>query len=210
MKETLQQDFFTIIQDRGAVKQFDSSVKMTQAEIAKLIEYASTAPSSWNLQHWKFLVIHDDEAKKKLLPIAYRQQQVIDASATIAVLGDFEANKNAEAVYGPAVAAGAMTEEVKERLLANIEQTYATVPHAPRDEAIRNASLAAMQLMLAAKAMGYDTCPMGGFDAQQLVSVFGIPQRYLPILLIAVGKAAQPARPSSRFPADQIIVWNQF
>ncbi|MBO8165456.1 MAG: nitroreductase family protein [Brevibacillus sp.] len=210
MQKVSPRDFFTVVKERGAVKQFDPSFSLSEQEIKQLIEVANSAPSSWNLQHWKFLVIHEQTAKEKLLPIAYGQRQVVDAAAVIAVLGDLQANKNAEAVYTPAVEAGVMTEDVKKRLVEQIEQTYSTIPNAPRDEAIRNASLAAMQLMLAAQAMGYATCPMGGFDPQQLIETFSIPERYLPVMLIAVGKAAQPARPSSRFPVEQVIVWNRF
>ncbi len=210
MQSTISSDFFKVAAERHSVKQYDPSVKMSEQEIKELLEIATKAPSSWNLQHWKFLVINDQAAKEKLLPIAYNQQQVVQASAVIAVLGDLEANKNAEAVFGPAVSAGQMPEEVKNSLIGQIEYVYTNIPNAPRDEAIRNASLAAMQLMLAAKAKGYDTCPMGGYDPVRLVSEFGIPSRYLPVMLITVGKAAQPARVSPRFPVEETIVWNHF
>jgi nitroreductase len=202
-------DFFEVVKSRRAVKQYDASYKMSEAELKELLEIAGRAPSSWNLQHWKFFVITDQDAKQRLLPIAYGQQQVVDASAVIAVLGDLEANRNAEAVFGPAVAAGQMSAEVKKNLIAQIDGAY-TIPTVPRDEAIRNASLAAMTLMLAARAKGLDTCPMGGFDAQKFVEEFRVPSRYLPVMLITVGKAAQPGRPSDRFPVEETVVWNRF
>jgi nitroreductase len=210
MNTSIQHDFLAVVNERHSVKQYDPSVKLSREEIKELLQLAAKAPSSWNLQHWKFLVFDQQDAKEKLLPIAYNQQQVVQASFTVAVLGDLEAYKNAEAVYTEAVKAGVMPAEVKERLVGQIEQAYASKPHVARDEAIRNASLAAMQLMLAAKAKGLDTCPMGGFDPEKLVEQFHIPSRYLPVMLISVGKAAQPARPSSRFPVDDVIVWNQF
>jgi nitroreductase len=108
------------------------------------------------------------------------------------------------------VQAGRLPEEVKANLIRQIEDTYANVPNTARDEAIRNASLAAMQLMLAAKAKGLDSCPMGGFDAAKLVDAFNIPPRYVPVMLVAVGKAAAPARPSDRFPVEQTVIWNNF
>jgi nitroreductase len=208
--DTSLQDFTAVINQRHSVKQYDPTYKMSRDEIKELLELTAKAPSSWNLQHWKFLVFDEQEAKEKLLPIAYNQQQVVQASIVVAILGDLEANKNAERVYSEAVKAGYMPAEIKERLVGQIEQAYAGNPHVARDEAIRNASLAAMQLMLAAKAKGLDTCPMGGFDPAKLVEQFNIPDRYLPVMLISVGKAAQPARPSSRFPLDEVIVWNRF
>ncbi|WP_281287212.1 nitroreductase family protein [Paenibacillus hemerocallicola] len=73
-----------------------------------------------------------------------------------------------------------------------------------------NASLAAMQLMLATKEAGLDSCPMGGFDSEKLIEAFRIPERYIPVMLVSVGKAAKPAYPSSRFEVEAAAVWNSF
>jgi nitroreductase len=209
MTTTLPQDPISILKERHAVKKYDSTVKMSKQEIKELIDLTQSAPSSWNLQHWKFLVFEDQAAKEKLLPIAYGQQQIVQASIDVAILGDLEANKNAEAVYTEAVQKGYMTQEIKDTLIQQIERAYQN-PQVARDQAVLNASLAAMQLMLSAKAMGYDSCPMGGFDVQELVEAFQIPPRYIPIMLISIGKAAQPAYPSIRFPAEQVTIWNTF
>jgi nitroreductase len=209
MTTTLQQDPISILKERHAVKKYDSTVKMSKQEIKELIDLTQSAPSSWNLQHWKFLVFEDQAAKEKLLPIAYGQQQIVQASIDVAILGDLEANKNAEAIYTEAVKKGYMTQEIKNTLIQQIERAYQN-PQVARDQAVLNASLAAMQLMLSAKAMGYDSCPMGGFDVQKLVEAFQIPPRYIPIMLISIGKAAQPAYPSTRFPAEQVTIWNTF
>jgi nitroreductase len=107
------------------------------------------------------------------------------------------------------VAAGMMPAEVKDNLIAQINGAY-TVSTFPRDEAIRNASLAAMTLMLAARAKGLDTCPMIGFDHAKFVEEFNVPNRYIPVMLIALGKAAQPGRPTDRFPVEKTVFWNKF
>lgn len=209
MSSIAQTDLFTLVRERHSVKQYDPSHILSEQEIIELLEMANSAPSAWNLQHWKYLVITDRAAKEKLLPIAYGQQQVVDASAVVAILGDLEANRNAEAVYGPAVQAGLMPEEIKANLIGQINGAYAN-PTVPRDAAILNSSLAAMQLMLAAKAKGLDSCPMGGYDPQKFVEAFHVPERYISVMLVAIGKAAVPARPSGRFPAEQTVVWNSF
>ena len=97
-------------------------------------------------------------------------------------------------------------------MITQIEEAYAEVESSSyrRDEAIRNASLAAMQLMLAVKAKGLDSGPMVGFDADAFVKAFHVPARFIPVLLVAIGKAAKPARPTSRLPVEQTIVWNGF
>ena len=207
---TQQQTAEAIMLARHAVKKYERGVVIPEAELNEILELAAAAPSSWNLQHWRFLVITDQANKDKVLPIAYGQQQVSDASATIIVLGDTEANKNAPLVYDAAVQAGAITQEVRDTLVGQIEGAYKGNPAIGREEAIRNASFAAMQLMLAAKAKGYDTCPMGGFDAAALVQELNIPSRFIPVLMITLGKAAAPAHPSGRFPLSQLVVKERF
>jgi len=201
-------EIISVMQARHSVKHYDSTYRLNRTEVEELLAATQTAPSSWNLQHWKFLVIDDADKKQQLLEIAHGQKQVADASVTIAILGDLQANLNAEPVYGAAVGKGAITPEIKELLIAQIERAYLN-PQNARDEAILNASLAAMQLMLAAKSRGLDTCPMGGFDRQKFITQFAIPDRYIPVMLVVVGKAAKPAYSSARLPLDETIFWNQ-
>ncbi|WP_102347794.1 nitroreductase family protein [Bacillus sp. Marseille-P3661] len=202
-------DFFTIIDQRHSVKKYDATHKMTKQEIEELIEHTQKAPSAWNLQHWKFLILEDQKAKEKALPISYGQHQVVDASITVCILADLEANKNAGPVFNDMVQKGFVTETIKNTLIDQIESAY-TIPNMGKDQGILNSSLAAMQLMLVAKAMGYDTCPMGGFDRQKMIEEFNIPPRYIPTMLISVGKAKEPAYPSNRLSVDEVTVWNQF
>lgn len=194
-----------IMRSRHSVKKYQPDVAIPKEELEEMLALASTAPSSWNLQHWRYLVITSQEAKERLLPIAYHQRQVVDSSATVVILGDLEANKAAYDVYGKALADGLITEKVHDTLIQQIEGAYQN-PQIGRDEAILNASLAAMQLMLAAKAKGYDTCPMGGFDDQALIKELNIPARFIPVMLLVVGKAAQSAHPTERFSLDTSVV----
>ncbi|MBD0383751.1 nitroreductase family protein [Paenibacillus sedimenti] len=216
MKATVQTDFSPLFRERHSVRYFDATYKLSEQEIKELLEIAGSAPSSWNLQHWKFVSFTDAAAKEKLLPIANGQKQVVDASVTVAILGDLEANRNAEIVYGPVIRAGledAYAGYTSHQILfTQIEEAYAVSETSSyrRDEAIRNASLAAMQLMLAAKAKGLDSGPMVGFDADAFVKAFKVPQRYIPVLLVAIGKAAKPATATSRFPVERTVVWNGF
>lgn len=203
---TTEKSLLQTMTERTSVRHYDPSVQMTEEEIRKLLEVTTKAPSAWNLQHWHFVVFHSDEMKQKLLPIAYNQQQIVDASAVIAVLGDLYANEKTDIVYNPLVEQGFMTKEVKETLAKQISDAYQNAQYA-RDAAISNASLAAMQFMLAAKANGYDTCAIGGFNPEQFVKEFNISDRYVPVMLITVGKALKPAHKSQRLPVDVISTW---
>jgi nitroreductase len=199
-------DFFAVIDERQSIRKYDPNVTISKEEVRDILEVAGKAPSAWNLQHWHFFVIHGKEAQQRLLPIAYNQQQIVDASAVIAVLGDLEANRNTDAVYAPLVKAGHMTNEVKETLTQQIATAYENKQYA-RDAAFSNASLAAMQLMLAATAKGWGTCPIGGFDAEKFVAEFQVPSRYIPVMLITIGKSIAPAHRSTRLPLEATTTW---
>lgn len=195
---------------RHSVRKYDPNATIPQGELNEILRLAATAPSSWNLQHWRFLVVTDPAIKQKLLPIAYNQQQVVDAYATIIILGDLEADKTAALVYDAAVASGKVTQQVRDTLVGQVEAAYKNNPQLAHDEAIRNSSYAAMQLMLAAKAKGYDTCPMGGYDREKLIEALNIPSRYLPTLMLTLGKASVAAHPTDRLGLDQLVIENSF
>jgi nitroreductase len=209
MTNQVQSEVLKVLEERHSVKEYQKGHKMPKEHLEQLLKSTSLSPSSWNLQHWKLLVIEDQAYKEKLLPIAYNQKQIVDSSVVIAVLGDLQANLNFDPVFGPLAKAGYMPQELHDSLKGQVEGAYQNAQLA-RDEAIRNASLASMQLMIAAKALGYDSCPMGGFNHSKLIEEFNIPERYVPVMLISVGLAATPARPSGRLPLDQIVVTNTF
>jgi nitroreductase len=203
------QSVLDVMKDRHSVRKFEKGVKIPEDVMNEMLNATIEAPSSWNLQHWKFLVIESDEQKEKLLPIAFNQQQIVDSSATIVILGDLEANLHAEEIYGQAVELGYMDNAVKETLVGQINRAYEREGFA-LSEAIKNSSLAAMQLMLAAKAKDYDTVAMGGFNPVALVEEFNIPARYVPTMLISVGKAAAEAHGTGRFPIERMVVKESF
>ncbi|MFS0725309.1 nitroreductase family protein [Paenibacillus sp. 1P07SE] len=201
--------FIDVIKGRRSVRHYDASVKIPDEELKEILTEATLAPSGANLQPWRFIVFTDPAIKQQLLPIANNQQQVVDASAVIAVLGDLESHKQAEQIYSASVEAGYMTPEVKETLVGHITAGFAGMDgHARKNGVMIDCGLVSMQLMLAAKARGYDTVAMGGYDAAQFVETFQIPERYVPVILIAVGKASQTGHPTVRLPLDDVVLWN--
>ena len=199
-------DFFQVLKDRRAVKVYDENYQLSKEELKELLTLAGRAPSAWNLQQWHFVVFHGEKAQQKLLPIAFNQAQITQASAVVAILGDLEANKNAEQIFAEDIQKGRMTEELGEIIKGQINGAYQNSGY-PRDAANSNASLAAMQLMIAAKGAGLDTCAIGGFNRAAFIKEFQISERYLPIMLITIGKAAAPGRETDRLPLDQISTW---
>lgn len=209
--QTLEQQlFFDVIQERRSVRSYDPAVKISREELTEILEQATLAPSAANLQPWRFLVIDSPDLKQKLLPIAFNQQQVVEASAIIAVLGDLENIRMAEKIYNLAVDAGFMPVDTAKSFVERYTDMYSGMPpEAIRQIVYTDGGLVSMQLMLVARAKGYDTVPMGGYDKQKFMEAFDIPERYVPIMLIAIGKAAKPGHPTVRLPIDDVVFFNE-
>ncbi|SEG59173.1 nitroreductase family protein [Paenibacillus sp. UNC499MF] len=205
-----QQQFFNVIKDRRSVRSYDPDVKISQEEMNEILQQTTLAPSAANLQPWRFLVIDSPELKQKLLPIANNQQQVIEASAVIAVLGDMESYKLAEKIYGMTADAGYMPAETAKSFVERYEEMFKSMPA----ERIRrivsiDGGLVSMQLMLVAKAKGYDTVPMAGYDEAKFMEAFHISERYAPVMLIAIGKATKSGHPTVRLPIEDVTFYNE-
>jgi len=203
-------DFHTVVAERHSVRAYDPTVKIPREEMEEMLKEASLAPSSSNLQPWRFLVIDKPELLEKLHPIANNQAHVLQASAVIAVLGDMKWYEKGEKIYTMSQEAGYMTEEVKQRFIYTAENIYAGMDKDVKESIVDiDAGLISMQLMLVARARGYDTVPMGGYDKEKFVEAFQIPSQYRSVMLIAIGKAATPARPTVRLPLEDIAFWNE-
>ena len=193
-------DFSQIVTQRRAVKHYDPDHQITDAELRAIFDKVVLAPSSFNLQHWRFVVVRDHQLKAKLREVSYGQEQVQTASAVVVILGKLDAHRDAAEIYADAPA------EVKKTLLPMIEQFYANNPALRRDEAIRSAALAAMTLMCAAGEMGYATGPMIGFDPRGVAQLIGADDNHVPLMLVAIGKSAGESRPRpTRLPPDRVV-----
>ena len=205
MNQPIDQTLSTIIKERHSVRKYDPSYKMSKEEIESILEEAIQAPSSSNLQSWRFLVIQDQETKKELRQIANNQECVETSSAVIAVLGDTEMYKNVEKIYDMNVEAGYMDKAIRNQIVQNTVNSYPYASKEARESiASFDAGLVSMQLMLIAHAKGYNTVTLGGFNKQQFAEHFEIPERYAPIVLIAIGKAAAPSYQTTRLPLKDV------
>ncbi len=210
MNATKTNDFNSIISGRRSVRQYDPSVKISKEEMTEILTEATLAPSSVNMQPWRFLIIESAEAKAKLATIAkFNQQQVETSAAMIAVFGDLNNFEYAEEIYGTAVERGLMPQEVKEGQLSRLAGHFANLPaDINRETVMIDGGLVSMQLMLAARAHGYDTNAIGGFEKDQIAEMFGMDkERYIPVMLISIGKAAAEGYQSVRLPIDKIAEW---
>jgi len=194
------------IHDRISALFFDPARTLSRAEIRSLVEDASHAPSSFNIQHWRFIAVQDPNRLADLTGAAYGQTKVRDAAVTFIVLADLDAHAMLPAILDRSVDAGAVPRDIADGWLPMAAGMYDTNTELRRDEAIRSASMAAMILMLSAHAKGLVSGPMIGFDVDAVRRLFHIADRYVPVMLLPVGYGSQGnVGRKPRLGTDQIL-----
>lgn len=194
------------IQQRRAVKHFDPSHKLTDAEVKQLLSLAMLSPTAFNLQHWRFVVVDDPALRQQIRAAAWDQAQVTDASLLLVMTAKLDSWKD----DAPRVWANA-PEPVRDFMVPAIGQYYQNREQVQRDEAFRSMGIAAQTIMLAAKAMGYDSCPMDGFDFDAVAKLINLPTNHVIGLMIAVGKGTKAPWPRpGQLAMDDVVVRNRF
>lgn len=191
---------------RRAIKHYDPTHQMTEAEIRQLLKAAMQAPTAFNIQHWRFVTVTDPELRKQIRTVAWDQAQVTDASLLIILCADKDAWKKDAARYWKDA-----PQPVQDILVPAIGGYYQDREQVQRDECMRSTGLAGMTLMLAAKAMGYDSCPMDGFDFDAVAKLIKLPEDHLISFMIAIGKGTQPAWPKpGQLSYEEVVISNTF
>ncbi|EOT28031.1 nitroreductase family protein [Enterococcus saccharolyticus] len=203
-------DFSAITFERKSVRVYDETYKISHEEMLEMIQEATLAPSSVNMQPWRFVVVESDEQKAKLKPlIRFNTRQNDTSSAMILIFGDMACYELGEEIYNQAVAEGKMPAEVRDQQLEAIIPYYQNFTREQMNDVVKiDASLAAMQLMLVARAHGYETNPIGGFEADQLAEIVDLDkERYVPVMILSIGKAKETGYPSVRLAAERITTF---
>lgn len=199
-------DTFAAIAARRSVKHFDPNHVMTQAEIDRLLEAAILSPTSFNIQNWRFVAITDAEAKAQMRQAGWNQAQFTDCSLLVVVCGDRDAYRRDPARYWVNAPAGA-----RDYILPAIQGAYGGNEQLRRDENLRSGSMAAQTIMLAAQAMGYESCPMIGFDFAAVARIIRLPAEHDIVMAIAIGKPLEAARErGGQLPLSEVVVRNHF
>lgn len=196
----------TAIETRRAVKTYDPDHRMTEAEIDKLLSLAMLAPTAFNIQNWRFVLVRDPELRGEIRKVAWDQAQVTDASLLVVLCADTKSwEKQPERYWRNAA------QPIRDFMVPGIHQYYAGREQVQRDEAMRSCGIAAMTLMLAAKEMGYDSCPMDGFDFDAVAQLIRLPQDHVITMMTAIGKGAKEAWPrGGQLVMNEIVINNRF
>ena len=199
-------DTLEAIKTRRATKKFDKSYKMTSEQVKSLMEHAILSPTSYNQQNWRFITITEQSVKEQISKAARDQSQPLEGSLVIILCGNMNAWKEEPLRYWKN-----HPSEKQETVKNALQRKYADSAQNRRDEAIRSCGMAAQTIMLAARQMGLDSCPMGGFEYDELAKVINLPENHLIVLMIVVGKAAESAKPrGGQLSLDEIVFENRF
>lgn len=194
------------IASRRSVKVFDSDHRMSEAEIEKLMGLALLSPTAWNLQNWRFVLVSDPALRKEIRQAAWDQAQVTDASLLVVLCADLKAWDKEPGRYWRNA-----PQPVQDFIVPAIGQYYAGREQVQRDEAMRSCGIAAMSLMLAAKEMGYDSCPMDGFDFDAVGKLINLPQDHVITMFVAIGKGIKDPWPrGGQLPREEVVVIDRF
>ena len=199
-------DTFEAIAARRAIKHFDPEHRMTDVEVEKLLSHAMLSPTAFNIQHWRFVHVTDAALRQQIRAVAWDQAQVTDASMLLVLCADLKAwAKDARRYWASAPT------EVADFLVPAIGQYYEGQERVQRDEAMRSCGIAAQTLMLAAKAMGYDSCPMDGFGFDAVGKLINLPDDHVIAMFVAVGRGTKPAwdRPG-QLPMSEVVIEDRF
>jgi nitroreductase len=195
------------IYSRRSIKHFDPDHELTQDEEKKLLDAAIQSPTSFNIQHWRFVVIRDPELRKKIrTEFGNDQAQMTDASLLILMTADVKAwEKDPQRYWVNA------PKEVADLLVGWMGPFHEGREDLQRDEAQRSIGMAMQTLMLTARDMGYDSCPMIGFDHDAVSSLINLPEDHVLGPMVAIGKKVKDSWPKpGQLPLSELVVENSF
>lgn len=195
------------IYQRRAVKAFDPDHRLTREEEQKLLEATIQSPTSFNIQHWRLLILRDPELRARLRSeFGNDQAQITDASLLILFTADVKAwRKSPERYWKNA------PDEVAQLLVGWMGPFHEGRDWLQRDEAQRSIGMAMQTLMLAAQGLGYQSCPMIGFEIEKVAELVRLPEDYVMGPLVAVGKGtSEPWPKPGQLPLSEVVVENSF
>lgn len=199
-------DTFEAINTRRSIRHYDPTHRFTQAEFDKFIDLAMQTPSSFNIQHWRLVNVTDPALRAEIQAAAWNQTQVSEASLLFVITADVKAwAKNPGRYFRNS------PKEMQDYLVPMIGPFYEGKEQLQRDEALRSVGFVAQTMMLAARAMGYDSSPMIGFDPDAVAKLIHLPKDHLIGMLLAVGKATKPAFPKPGYiEKSEMVIENRF
>ncbi len=159
-----------------------------------ILRFAAQAPSGFNMQPWKFIVVRDEENRRRLQSAAMNQAKVAEAPVVIIAFGlRDEWKQRIDSIFAESVRRGVVTSEVAEKQKASTTKFLESFP--PAVWLNRHTMIAFTVMMIVAEMYGLDTAPMEGFDPEAVKREFGLPEEAEVIALLAIGVGETPDKP---------------
>jgi nitroreductase len=197
-------EFAEIVMSRYATKKFDGR-KIPEAKINELLEMVRFAPSAINLQPWKIKLVTDQKVKEQLKPAAFNQEQVTSCSHLLVFCADPDYDSLILRLGTLLKKSGAL-EETQKMVIGMANQF--TKPMSPEQKLAWSQAqtyLALGNALNGAKSLGFDSCPMGGFDPKEFSRILKIPPPLVPTMLCPVGYAADKPMQKVRYAQEDIV-----
>jgi nitroreductase len=199
-------DVLKAIEERRSVKHYDPEHKMSEEDFQTLMEAALQSPTSFNIQNWRFVLVEDPAKRAELQEAAWGQSQVSEASLIFVLCADVKSWDNDPARYWKNA-----PQEAQDILVPMIKPFYEGREWMQRDEAMRSAGIVAQTMMLTAKSLGYDSCPMIGFDQEKVAELINLPEDNVLCMMLAIGKAIKPANTrGGQLPLNDVLIKDSF
>jgi nitroreductase/dihydropteridine reductase len=196
--------FKDIVMQRYATKKFDGR-KISKEKIGELLDLVRFAPSALNLQPWKIKIVSDEKIKKQLRPSTNDQEQITSCSHLLVFCADPDYEGLIRRLEILMLNQGVHEEERKMVIGMARDFTGKMLPEQKLAWSQAQVYLALGNALNGAKALGFDSCPMGGFDPDEYTRILKIPPPLVPVMLCPVGYAADKPIPKIRFPKEDII-----
>lgn len=200
-----------IFTERRSVNNFDITKKIEDSLIKEIINLGVYAPSAFNLQPWRVIVVKTDENKKKLFKLSNQQPKVLEASATVIIIGNKNGYFDTNPVWNEMLQSVGGNQEIVNGAKQAASYLYGTSNDRKIKFAESNAGLLAMSIMYAAQHLGVDTHAMSGIDFEGIHSEFGLQENEEVVMQICIGYADKtkdlyPRRPRRNFDEIGIVI----
>jgi nitroreductase len=190
------------VAERRATPKFDGS-GIAEEALREILRAGALAPSGYNLQPWRFIVVREMKQKRRLREAAMGQSKVEEAGAIIVCCGDPDAvrGESLDKVLAESARHG-FSEEQNQQVRDAVTSAFSAAPGDAMgmgpDEAVwlnRHVMIAFTTMMWTAEVLGYDTAPMEGFSEHKVRAVLGVPERMRVVALLAIGRRKGTDKP---------------
>ena len=199
------------IRERRATPSFDG-VPIPASDMRQILDAGLHAPSGYNMQPWRFIVVQSEEQKRKLRAASYNQAKVEEASAVIVACGDRDGwRKDLDEMLRLGRAGG-----MSEGYAAQAEDSVPAYLSSFTEEQMtgwlnKMVMMAFTSMMLMAEVLGYDTAPMEGFEQRGVCETLKLPMSYWVVALLAVGHLKGPDKfDGGRFDMSRTVFGEEY